>query len=109
DAQSVSKESFKTLPYLPIIEIHTGEDRKHFLIRFQKTLAPGSFELFPGNIRDCQGTLADSTISYSLFIPSPPPAPPARIDTAQLIITEIFADPSPEVGLPLVEFIEIFN
>lgn len=53
------------------------------------------------NMTDCSGNALSTTIN-EFFIGSEP-----QID--EVIITEIFADPTPSVGLPTVEYIEIYN
>lgn len=59
------------------------------------------FDLSLSGLSDCRGNaMADTTLTF--VISSEP-------QTGDLIINEIMADPSPVVGLPEVEYIEIFN
>jgi hypothetical protein len=53
------------------------------------------------NIEDLEGTVADS-IGFALEYQMP-------VSKHDVVITEIMADPSPVVGLPEAEYIEIFN
>jgi hypothetical protein len=54
-----------------------------------------------GNISDCSGNiLFPVTSSFTV---------PAVASYKDVIINEIFADPSPQAGLPLTEFIELYN
>lgn len=68
------------------------------------------YVLSVSNLRDCAGYLLldeNSIINFkTLSIETPVPLPP---DTDTIIISEIFADPSPEIGLPPAEFIELYN
>ena len=99
-----------------IKEIKSSGDFKQVLVKFSDKFKAGTtYQLSVSGIKDCSGNTLSSSSLFSFSIPAlpapppPPPPPPLRLDTAQVFITELFADPSPEVGLPLVEFIELFN
>ena len=99
-----------------IKEIKSSGDFKQVLVKFsEKFKAGASYQLMINGIKDCSGNTFSSSSPFSFNIPAlptlppPPPPLPARLDTAKVFITELFADPSPEVGLPLAEFIELFN
>ena len=96
-----------------IKEIKSSGDFKQVLVKFSDKFKAGTtYQLSVSGIKDCSGNTLSSSSPFSFSIPAlpaPPPPPPLRLDTAQVFITELFADPSPEVGLPLVEFIELFN
>ncbi|MGV3509472.1 MAG: lamin tail domain-containing protein [Sphingobacteriaceae bacterium] len=80
---------------------------KQATLLFDKLFLPNtSYQLLISNLKDCAGN--DITADSPLTFTTPQP-PPVRLDTAKLYITEIFADPSPEIALPLAEFIEIYN
>lgn len=54
-------------------------------------------------VKDLAGNMmADTVLSFTFF----QPVPAAHKD---VVIAEIFADPSPSVGLPEAEFVELFN
>jgi len=62
-----------------------------------------TYTLTASNISDCSGNaLSPVTANFTYVVP----AVPAYKD---IIINEIFADPTPQVGLPLFEFVEIYN
>jgi hypothetical protein len=51
-------------------------------------------------ISDCSGNLLQTlTYNFSFFLPQP----------FEVVINEIFADPTPQVGLPAFEFLELYN
>lgn len=60
-------------------------------------------QLTIGRVVDCSGNEA-SDLSASFFIP-----PTATPSASNIVITEFMADPTPEVGLPNAEYVEIFN
>jgi hypothetical protein len=94
-------------------EITSSKNQKQLILKYEKKFESGTdYKVKIENLKDCDGKTVSNNQSLEFSTPKapvPPPPPPVRIDTAQVIITEFFADPSPEVGLPLVEFIEIFN
>ncbi|WP_051718907.1 lamin tail domain-containing protein [Hymenobacter sp. IS2118] len=55
------------------------------------------------NVADLYGNVAVGPLSAAFS------APPAAPRFGELIITEIFADETPQVGLPLSEYVEIYN
>jgi len=78
----------------------------------QKTIALEFDEHFPENtlsvltiagITDLSGNLMKPLDKEFLFVP------PGKVESKMVIISEIFADPSPAVGLPESEFVEIYN
>jgi hypothetical protein len=74
---------------------------------FKDSFLPGTYyQLIISGLKDCA---SNSIIPNSSLTFNTPKLPPVRVDTAKAFIMEIFADPSPEVGLPLAEFIEIYN
>ncbi|MFA6947156.1 MAG: lamin tail domain-containing protein, partial [Pedobacter sp.] len=112
DTGSIQATNFKLNPEAGQVQkISAGlNNSKELIIEFSKKFKAGNnYTLSLSSIKDCSGNIlssASSEFSFSLAL-QPPPA--ERPDTAKIFITEIFADPSPEVGLPLVEFVEIFN
>ncbi|TAF33129.1 MAG: hypothetical protein EAZ57_06850 [Cytophagales bacterium] len=70
-------------------------------LRFATALDPNKlYTLVMRNVRDCIGNTQPDTINFGVG------EVPKAFD---LIITEIMADESPRVGLPLAEYIEIRN
>lgn len=66
-------------------------------------VASTSYTLTVSNMADCSGNaLSPATATFTYTVP-------AIAAYKNVIITEIFADPSPQVGLPLTEFVEIYN
>ncbi|HEY1023835.1 MAG TPA: lamin tail domain-containing protein, partial [Sphingobacteriaceae bacterium] len=107
---SVSADKFSLSPPAGIISVSAvSEDLKQVSLTFSKTFFPGgSYSLTIQQLTDCSGNpVTHPPLSFST--PALPPPPPVRTDTATVYITEIFADPSPEVGLPPAEFLEIYN
>lgn len=81
---------------------------KQVTLQFDQHFAANtSYNLSISDLKDCAGNTLNYAPSKLRF--TTPKLPPVRQDTAKLYITEIFADPSPEVGLPLAEFVEIYN
>ncbi|MCS6934543.1 MAG: lamin tail domain-containing protein, partial [Chitinophagales bacterium] len=54
------------------------------------------------NIQNCAGQTLSTNNTYQFAVPQP-------ADEFDVIINEIFPDPTPPVGLPEAEFIELFN
>lgn len=94
-------------------EITSSKNLKQITLKYDEKFKSGTnYQLKLENIKDCNGNLISNVDPLTFSMPKaplPPPPPPIRTDTNQVFITEIFADPSPEVALPLIEFIEIFN
>lgn len=103
-------DNFKLLPATPSIKkIATAPDLKEVTLTYNMKFATGTaYEMFLSNFKNCIGNPIASDQSLK-FKTDPVPTIPEIPDTAKIIITEIFADPSPEVHLPLAEFIEIHN
>jgi Lamin Tail Domain/Bacterial Ig-like domain len=62
-----------------------------------------SYSIIISGIKDLAGNLIGETNRKFFYVT---PTPPLVKD---IIFTEIFADPSPKIGLPEFEFIELFN
>lgn len=81
-------------------------NQNHHVVRllFAKSFSNGIKQnLVLKNIKDFKGnSIIETTLQFLYFNPSQP-------HYKDVIITEIFADPSPAIGLPPVEFIEIYN
>lgn len=66
-------------------------------------LVNGNYRLSTQNIADCSGSIAGTTAFDFVYIKT---EAAAEFD---VLINEFMADPSPSVGLPEVEWIELFN
>jgi hypothetical protein len=84
-----------------ISKIHFS-DLQHCRIVLLEALDPGVFDEFiVGGFHDCSGNLLVDTVLFSGWPISP--------EIGDLVITEIMADPSPVVGLPEEEYLELLN
>ncbi len=79
-------------------------DGKTIVLSFSSPFPNGvQSELIISAVQDQAGNImASSSFSFLFFQPSP-------LSHKDIIITEIFADPSPQVALPNAEYIEIYN
>ena len=71
------------------------------LVLSQNLVFGTNYQLTINGIADCPGNVANNLIQ-NFGIPAQP-------ELFDVLITEIFADPSPIVGLPEVEYLEIYN
>jgi hypothetical protein len=79
-------------------------DKKSVLLTFDKEFQSGiSNQLGVTGVKDIVGNvMADVSLPFLFFQPSP-------VSKKDIILTEIFSDPSPQVGLPEAEFVELYN
>ena len=81
----------------------TGDfNTNQLILSFSNALINGNYTLTINNLYDSKGNNGDTTIVFSLYQYIAPTA-------GDIVISEIFADPSPSVGLPDEEFVELFN
>ena len=80
------------------------EDLKKVILTLSQFLVSGEeYQLLTSGITDINGNSASNQTTNFLFFEPEPGA------YKELVINEIFADPTPVVGLPDAEFIELFN
>jgi hypothetical protein len=79
-------------------------DKKSVKLDYSQTFQNGVTNVLTvSGVQDLLGnTVAQSNQSFFFFQPSP-------IHVKDIILTEIYADPSPQVGLPDAEYIELYN
>lgn len=87
----------------PLAAILQG-DQKTVRLTFGNPFANGiQNQLTLVGIKDLAGNAMTSNVQNFLFFQ------PSPIVNKDIIITEIFADPTPQIGLPDAEYIEIYN
>lgn len=97
DTQNYTLMQGMSKTFLVILQTENFRTVKLF---FKEKLSAGNKYELAINVRDCNGLPIDTVLSVIY---------PSNDDTSLIVINEIFADPSPEVGLPLKEFIELYN
>lgn len=79
-------------------------DGKTVLLTYSQSFSNGiATQLTVTNVEDLFGNAISSITQPFLFFQQ------LQVNPKDIIITEIFADPSPQVGLPDAEFIEVYN
>jgi hypothetical protein len=79
-------------------------DGKTVALSFTKSFTNGSQnQLTISNVKDLAGNVMKDTTAMFLFFKAVPAT------AKDVILTEIFADPSPQIELPAQEYIEIYN
>lgn len=103
DSKSLIIENFTFLGGITIDEIQVFEQEKSKVsLILEQALAEGQLDtLSINNVTDCAGNVIET---YSF-----PFGNGAKPTFNELLITEIMADPDPEVGLPQEEYLEIYN
>ncbi|MBI1768611.1 MAG: lamin tail domain-containing protein [Bacteroidetes bacterium] len=102
-AESISNYSVNNSMGNPLSALLQG-DKKTVKLTFTRNFPNGiQNQLSVSNVKDLVGNIMmPSTLSFLYFKSFPS-------KNKDIIFTEIFPDPSPQVGLPAQEFIEIFN
>lgn len=75
-----------------------------YKLSFAKALSSGDYTLTVANVTDLKGNEIGTNHKASIFYVKPYVA-----QQGDVIINEIFADPSPQIGLPNAEFVELWN
>ncbi|HEX8376479.1 MAG TPA: lamin tail domain-containing protein, partial [Pedobacter sp.] len=84
--------------------VKTTSDASKYILTVSKGLNTASYAITVLNVKDKSGNIiaANNTASFAY-------TKPFRAKKLDLVINEIFADPSPQIDLPSVEFVELFN
>lgn len=102
DTTGVDVLSWSLTPFNSIVAYNWNAQLDAVLLTSQQPISPPNvYQLILNSITDCSGVpLANLNVEFTIgFVPQP----------GDLIINEIMADPSPVLGLPEAEFIEIRN
>lgn len=98
---SINKYQIRDVGYPALVE---QESDSSALLHFENRLnADAVYALIISPVADLAGNLSvTDTLSFTY-------TPPALPGHKEILFTEIMADPSPAVGLPEVEYVEIYN
>ncbi len=81
-----------------------ASDQQTLVLKFDRDFSENALSVLTiAGIADLSGNLMAPLNREFFFVP------PLNVDQKAVIVTEIFADPSPAVGLPESEFVEIYN
>lgn len=84
----------------PLNVNYNGLDSASTILSFSPPLVNGNYTISISNVEDQSGnTMQTTSFQFNIFKPV----------FGDIIINEIFPDPSPSVGLPPAEFVEILN
>jgi hypothetical protein len=72
------------------------------LLSFSAPIANGTYTLRIQELLDIKGNRGDTTVAFTVIKAIKP-------KSGDLLLTEIFADPTPSFGLPEEEYIELYN
>jgi hypothetical protein len=75
-----------------------------YKLTFATALFTGAYTLTVNNVKDLKGNLIVANTTANLFY-----IKPYLAKAGDIVINEIFADPSPQIGLPNAEFVELWN
>jgi len=106
DSLSVKDKTNYNINNFPghIVQIDTESDPQKYKIRISEPLNTGNFILTVLNVRDRNGNKIKSNSTYAFNY-----IKPYYGSFGDIIINEIFADPSPQIDLPSVEYVELIN
>jgi hypothetical protein len=101
----ISISQFQIQPTLTIENLLFIDDKRNTIdVSFEEELQPSIiYSLKTIAIKDCSGNLSASLLDAGSFVLA------EQASFQDVIITELLPDPSPVVGLPEVEFIELYN
>ena len=85
-------------------KVTTTIDQTKFLLHLPANLNTGNYTLTVNGIKDFNGNTINDNNSYSFNYVAP-----YKVKPNDVVINEIFADPSPQIDLPTVEYIELWN
>lgn len=96
---------FHTQPSTSIGNLFFSTNERNVIeIQFQESLQPSIiYNLMVSEIEDCIGNASASTLDAGSFVLA------EAASFQDIIITELLPDPNPAVGLPDVEFVELYN
>ncbi|MBX9850318.1 MAG: lamin tail domain-containing protein [Cytophagaceae bacterium] len=101
-AENISNYFISTIGNPAAALLIPGEPEKVKLWLNQKLQSGHSYSLILNNIQDTSGTSITSGSAYDFIYKR-------SLDYAGILITEIFCDPSPAIGLPMEEYVELYN
>jgi len=102
DSSSLANASITVSGGINVVSMVVGQNPNSILINVTPILDSATvYSLQINNASDCSGnTLIPNSINFGIGI-SPQPF--------EIIINEIFPDPDPSIGLPLFEYLELYN
>lgn len=99
---AIELQNFSVANVQPVKVVLEQSDSS-IVIEFEQEFPNGVVqELFVSGVEDINGNVVETFSAFRYFQPSP-------VAAKDVIIIEIFADPTPVVGMPEAEFVEIYN